>query len=59
VINGVDPGINVLDRGPHPSRERGGFMGFSGQLVLMAFMSSFVQEKCFRLVLEKFIIFPF
>ena len=58
VMSGVGPGIGVLDRSPHP-QGKGRFWEFSGRLVLMAFLSSFVTEKCIRLVGEKFIIFPF
>jgi len=58
VVSGVDPGIGVLDRGQHPQGE-GEVLGFFDSLVLMAFVSSFVREKCIRLMREMFMIFPF
>jgi len=58
-VSRVGPDIGVLDRCPHSRTERGCFRGFSGPLVLTAFWSSFVTEKCIRLVHEMFITFPF
>jgi len=58
IMSGVGSG-NGIRWGPHHAKRRGGFRGFSVTLVWRVFLSSFVREKCIRLVHEKFIIFPF
>ena len=42
--------------GVHIPKRKGRFWGYSRPLVRMAFWSSFVIQKCIRLVREKFVI---
>ena len=47
MVNGVAPGVGVLD-GISVSQAEGEVLGaFSGPLVLMSFLSSFVRENVF------------
>jgi len=54
VVSGVDPSVGVLDGGLHPQGERGLGGFFSGPLVLMAFVSSFVKINVFDSCVKSF-----
>ena len=56
VVSGVGRGMGVLDGYPRVPRGRGSFGGFSPPLVLMAFLSVFLKQKCIRLLREKLTI---
>ena len=56
MVSGVDSGIGAVDNDAHSQRRRGGlgfffwtFGEFSGPLVLMAFLSSFIRDNVFDL----------
>ena len=50
VVNGVGPGIGVLDGDPGDSRGRGGFGVFFWSIDLNGFCNASVKQKCIRLV---------